>query len=392
MQHLGLGPTDLPQVLVPVLASFRQEFGEPAVVVRSPGRVNLIGEHTDYNHGFVLPAAVDRGIAMAVRARSDRRYVLHALDLDRRLEGDLMQLAPHPERWPNYLLGVLDQLQKAGHLPGGFELAYGGDLPIGAGMSSSAALECGLAFALNELFGLGLDRLTMAKLSQAAEHSFVGVKCGIMDQMASLMSQKDHVMMLDCHDLSFRFVPFRSQVKIFLCDTQVERALADSGYNQRRNQCEAGVALLQKYAPHVHSLRDVSLQLLDAHRAELDPIVYRRCRYVIEENLRVIAACAALEGEDLPAFGRLMNQSHQGLSKAYEVSCPELDVLAEAAAALPGVLGARMMGAGFGGCTINLVQAGQEEAFVQGMAPAFAKIGKTPKIHSCAPHGGTERL
>jgi galactokinase len=392
MQHLGLGPTDLPQVLVPVLASFRQEFGEPAVVVRSPGRVNLIGEHTDYNHGFVLPAAVDRGIAMAVRARSDRRYVLHALDLDRRLEGDLMQLAPHPERWPNYLLGVLDQLQKAGKSVGGFELVYGGDLPIGAGMSSSAALECGLAFALNELFDLGLDRLTMAKLSQAAEHSFVGVKCGIMDQMASLMSQKDHVMMLDCQDLSCRFVPFRSQVKIFLCDTQVERALAESGYNQRRSQCEAGVALLRKHAPDVQSLRDVSLELLEAHRAEFDPIIYRRCRYVIEENLRVIAACAALESEDLPAFGRLMNQSQQGLSKAYQVSCPELDLLAEAAAALPGVLGARMMGAGFGGCTINLVQAGQEEAFVQGMAPAFAKIGKTPKIHSCAPHGGTERL
>jgi galactokinase len=392
MQHLGLGPTDLPQVLVPVLASFRQEFGEPAVVVRSPGRVNLIGEHTDYNHGFVLPAAVDRGIVMAVRARSDRRYVLHALDLDRRLEGDLMQLAPHPERWPNYLLGVLDQLQKAGKSVGGFELVYGGDLPIGAGMSSSAALECGLAFALNELFDLGLDRLTMAKLSQAAEHSFVGVKCGIMDQMASLMSQKDHVMMLDCQDLSCRFVPFRSQVKIFLCDTQVERALAESGYNQRRSQCEAGVALLRKHAPDVQSLRDVSLELLEAHRAEFDPIIYRRCRYVIEENLRVIAACAALESEDLPAFGRLMNQSQQGLSKAYQVSCPELDLLAEAAAALPGVLGARMMGAGFGGCTINLVQAGQEEAFVQGMAPAFAKIGKTPKIHSCAPHGGTERL
>ena len=392
MQHLGLGPTDLPPFFVPVLASFRQDFGEPAVVVRSPGRVNLIGEHTDYNDGFVLPAAVDRGIAMAVRARSDRRYVLHALDLDRRLEGDLAQLAPHPERWPNYLLGVLDQLQKAGHPPGGFELAYGGDLPIGAGMSSSAALECGLAFALNELFDLGLDRLTMAKLSQAAEHSFVGVKCGIMDQMASLMSQKDHVMMLDCQDLSCRFVPFRSQVKIFLCDTQVERALAESGYNQRRSQCEAGVGLLRKYAPEVQSLRDVSLELLDAHRAEFDPIVYRRCRYVIEESLRVIAACAALESEDLPAFGRLMNQSHQGLSKAYQVSCPELDVLAEAAAVLPGVLGARMMGAGFGGCTINLVAAGQEQAFVQGMTPAFAKIGKPPKIHSCAPGCGTERL
>ncbi|MGA7740294.1 MAG: galactokinase [Polyangia bacterium] len=392
MQHLGLGLTDHVEFHVPVLASFRQQFGEPAVVVRSPGRVNLIGEHTDYNHGFVLPAAVDRGIALAVKARSDRRYVLHALDLGRRLEGDLGQLAPHPERWPNYLLGVLDQLQRAGHPLGGFELVYGGDLPIGAGMSSSAALECGFAFSLNELFGLGLDRLTMAKLSQAAEHNFVGVKCGIMDQMASLMSQKDHVMMLDCQNFTCRFVPFHRSVKIFLCDTQVERALADSGYNQRRSQCEAGVALLQEHAPNVQSLRDVSLDLLDAHRADFDPVVYRRCRYVIEENLRVIAGCEALEREDLPAFGRLMNASHQGLSKHYEVSCPELDVLAEAAAALPGVLGARMMGAGFGGCTINLVQAGQGRAFVEGMAPAFAKIGKTPKIHACAPHGGTERL
>ena len=380
------------EFLAPVLASFRRQFGEPAVVVRSPGRVNLIGEHTDYNHGFVLPAAVDRGIALALKPRSDRRYILHALDLDRRIAGDLGELAPHPERWPNYLLGVVDQLQRAGHRLGGFELVYGGDLPMGAGMSSSAALECGLAFALNELFGLVLDRLTMAKLSQAAEHTFVGVKCGIMDQMASLMSQKDHVMMLDCHDLSCRFVPFHYPAKIFLCDTQVERALAGSGYNQRRSQCEAGVALLQKYAPDVHSLRDVSLELLDAYRAEFDPVVYRRCRYVVEENLRVIAACGALDSGNLPAFGRLMNQSQHGLAKEYEVSCPELDVLAEAAAALPGVLGARMMGAGFGGCTINLVQAGQEEAFVRGMAPAFAKIGKTPKIHGCAPHCGTERM
>ena len=392
MQRPGLRPTDHMDFHVPVLASFRRQFGEPAVLVRSPGRVNLIGEHTDYNQGFVLPAAVDRGIAMAIRPRSDRRYVLHALDLNRRLEGDLRKLAPHPERWPNYLLGVLDQLQKSEHPVGGFELVYGGDLPMGAGMSSSAALECGLVFSLNELFGLGLDRLTMAKLSQAAEHSFVGVKCGIMDQMASLMSRKDHVMMLDCQDLSCRFVPFHSPVKIFLCDTQVERALAESGYNQRRSQCEAGVALLQKYAPNVRSLRDVRLELLDAHRAECEPVIYRRCRYVIEENLRVIAACEALQRDDLKVFGQLMNQSHQGLSKAYEVSCPELDVLAEAAAALPGVLGARMMGAGFGGCTVNLVAVGREEAFVDGMAPAFAKIGKAPKIHACAPHCGTERL
>lgn len=375
----------------PVLAAFRERFGDPAILVRSPGRVNLIGEHTDYNQGFVLPAAVDRGVTMALRPRTDRRYVLHALDLGKRLEGDLGELTPHAERWPNYLLGVLDQLQKAGHSIGGFNLVYGGDLPIGAGMSSSAALECGLAFALNEMFELGLDRLTLAKLSQAAEHTFVGVKCGIMDQMASLMSRKDHLMLLDCKDFSCRFVPFQSPVKIFLCDTQVERALAESGYNERRGQCEAAVALLRKRVPGIQSLRDVSLELLDAHRAEFEPVVYRRSRYVIMENLRVLAACQALEREDLEAFGHLMNQSHAGLSQVYEVSCPELDVLAEAAAALPGVLGARMMGAGFGGCTINLVEADAEETFISGMSPAFAKIGKKPMIHGCAPKGGTER-
>jgi len=375
----------------PVLAAFRERFGDPAILVRSPGRVNLIGEHTDYNQGFVLPAAVDRGVTMALRPRTDHRYVLHALDLNKRLEGNLGELTPHAERWPNYLLGVLDQLQKAGQSIGGFDLVYGGDLPIGAGMSSSAALECGLAFALNEMFELGLDRLTLAKLSQAAEHTFVGVKCGIMDQMASLMSRKDHLMLLDCKDFSCRFVPFQSPVKIFLCDTQVERALAESGYNERRGQCETAVAVLRKHVPGIESLRDVSLELLDAHRAEFEPVVYRRSRYVIMENLRVLAACQALERGDLEAFGHLMNQSHEGLSQVYEVSCPELDVLAEAAAALPGVLGARMMGAGFGGCTINLVKAGAEESFISGMGPAFAKIGKKPMIHGCAPKGGTER-
>jgi galactokinase len=353
--------------------------------------VNLIGEHTDYNQGFVLPAAVDRGVTMALKPRSDRRYALYALDLDRQLEGELSELSPHAERWPNYLLGVLDQLQKAGCALGGFEIVYGGDLPIGAGMSSSAALECGLAFALNEMFELRLDRLTLAKLSQAAEHTFVGVHCGIMDQMASLMSRKDHLMMLDCQDLSCRFVPFESPVKIFLCDTQVGRALAESGYNERRGQCEAAAALLRKYKPSIQSLRDVSLDLLDAHCAEFEPVVYRRGRYVIQENNRVLAAYRALERKDLKAFGDLMNQSHDGLSRAYEVSCRELDVLAEAAMILPGVLGARMMGAGFGGCTINLVEAGAENAFIEGMAPAFEKIGKSPKIHGCAPACGTQR-
>jgi len=381
----------MPPIPDPVLTAFQAAFGQPAVVIRSPGRVNLIGEHTDYNQGFVLPAAVDRGVTLALKPRLDRRYRFKALDLDQELEGDLASLSPHAQRWPNYLLGVLDQLQKAGHALGGFELVYGGDLPIGAGMSSSAALECGLAFGLNELFELGLDRVTLAKLAQAAEHTFVGVKCGIMDQMASLLSRGGHLMKMDCRDLSIEFIPFRHAVKIFLCDTQVERALAESGYNERRGQCEGAVALLQKYEPAIASLRDVSLELLDAHRGEFEPVVYRRCRYVIEENARVLQACEALESGDLKGFGHLLNLSHEGLSKGYEVSCPELDHLAEAAQALPGVLGARMMGAGFGGCTINLVEAVAEEAFLKGMAKAYEGLGREPRIHACAPAGGTER-
>lgn len=374
----------------PVPAAFQAAFGTPDLVLRSPGRVNLIGEHTDYNDGFVLPAAVNRGVTMALKARKDRRFVLHALDLDKQLEGDLDALKPAEERWPNYLLGVLDQFSQRGLKIGGFELTYGGDLPIGGGMSSSAALECGIAFGLNELYHLGLDRSELARVAQSAEHTYVGVKCGIMDQMASLQSRKDHLMRMDCRDLSIEFVPFRGDVKIFLCDTQVERALAESGYNERRAMCEAGVALLQKYAPAITSLRDVSLDLLDAHKAEFEPVVYQRCRYVIQENQRVLDACQALEQGDLKAFGHYMNQSHEGLSKVYEVSCPELDVLAEAAQAIPGVLGSRMMGAGFGGCTINLVEAKAEAGFLEGMKPAFARIGKKPRIHGCAPSAGTE--
>jgi len=374
----------------PVIVAFQESFGEPALVLRSPGRVNLIGEHTDYNEGFVLPAAVDRGVTMALKPRSDRRFMLQALDLEKRFEGDLDDLKPAPERWPNYLLGVLDQLLKRGCKLRGFELTYGGDLPMGAGMSSSAALECGLAFGLNELCGLGLDRSELARIAQAAEHTYVGVKCGIMDQMASLQSQQDHLMLLDCRDLSIRYVPFKGDVKIFLCDTQVERALAESGYNERRAMCEVGVALLQRYAPSIQSLRDVSLALLEAHKAEFEPVTYQRCRYVVQENQRVLDACQALERGDLAVFGRYMNESHEGLSKVYEVSCPELDVLADAAQAIPGVLGSRMMGAGFGGCTINLVEVSAEQAFLEGMKPAFAKIGKEPRIHGCALSAGTE--
>ncbi len=374
-----------------MLAAFRKRFGEPSVVVRSPGRVNLIGEHTDYNQGFVLPAAVDRGITLAMAPAAGRRCVLSSLDMRDEVEADLDDLSPRTCRWPNYLLGVVDQLQKAGYPLAGFALAFGGDLPIGAGMSSSAAVECGIAYGLNELFDLRIERAKLAVLAQAAEHAFVGLQCGIMDQMASLMSRSGHLMLLDCQDLSLRFIPFDAQVKLFLCDSQVDRALADSGYNERRSQCEAAVALLQREIPAIRSLRQVSLDLLEEYRVDMDPVVYRRSRYVIEENARVLAACDALHRRDLAAFGQLLARSHEGLSKDYEVSCPELDVLARTAMTLPGVLGARMMGAGFGGCTINVVEPDCEDSFLRGMAGAFAQIGKHTRIHACAPCAGTAR-
>ena len=375
-----------------VRAACQSEFGAPAVLVRSPGRVNLIGEHTDYNEGFVLPAAVEMAIALAFRPRDDRRILIRSLDLDRRFDIDMPDLAPSPEGWPNYPLGVVDALRREGRDAGGFELVYGGDIPIGAGMSSSAALTCGVAFGLDALFGLGVERIAMARIAQSAEHNFAGVRCGLMDQMANLMGRRGQLLRLDCRDLSYRHVPFPDSARIYVCDTRVQRTLAASGYNERRGSCEAGVAKLRESAPEIASLRDVTMEMLEAHREQLDPIVYRRCRYVIEENLRVEAACGALARGDIQEFGASMKASHEGLARLYEVSCPELDLLVEAAAATPGVLGARMMGAGFGGCTINVIEAGEERAFLASMERAYARLGVEPAVWLCGIADGTERI
>jgi galactokinase len=378
--------------LVPAIAEkFRRRFpGKPLLVV-SPGRVNLIGEHTDYNEGFVLPGATDKAVVFAVAPRGDGTCHFVSRDLDQEFRCELDALHRSPLRWPDYLQGVIDQFLKAGHRIGGLNCVFGGDIPIGAGMSSSAAIEGGLAFALDALFGLKLDGLTLVKLAQKAEHEFVGVRCGIMDQFINIHGRAKSVLKLDCRSLEYEHYPFeRDDLRIVISDTLVRRELASSEYNVRRGQCEAGVNALKVHDPSIRSLRDVTLDLLREHRAELDPLVFRRCEYVVRENTRVGDACAALARNDLAVFGGLMNLSHAGLRDDYDVSSPELNALVEAARRVPGVLGARMMGAGFGGCTISLVEAGAVPEFEARVVRDYeAETGKAPKIHVIRIERGT---
>jgi galactokinase len=373
---------------------FYQLFGESPVLVRSPGRVNLIGEHTDYNEGFVLPAAVDKAIYFAISPRSDNLCVLHAVDLRDSYQFRLGTLKKTVKRWPDYLLGVVDQLQQKGYLFKGFNCVFGGDIPIGAGMSSSAALEAGLAYALNDLFQLNIDSMTLVKLAQKAENEFVGVQCGIMDQLINIYGQDNQVLRLDCRSLEYEYYPFESdRIKIVLCDTQVQRELGSSEYNNRRAQCEQGIKILQKNNLAVKNLRDVSLSMLREYKKQIDPVVYRRCKYVIEENERVLAACENLVGGNFKEFGQKMYQSHQGLQQEYEVSCRELDLLVEAASQHKGVIGARMMGAGFGGCTINLVWKEQLESFEEKMEKTYQdKLKKKSTLYITEITAGTAIL
>ncbi len=334
---------------------FRALFGEEPIIVRAPGRINLIGEHTDYNQGFVLPAAIDRDVHICISKRSDNLVKLYAVQYNEGYEITLNDMKPVKGHWSGYILGVADQLLKKGCSLGGFNVLVDGNVPLGAGMSSSAALECASAFALNELFQLQISRLEMAFIAQAAEHEFVGVKCGIMDQFASLFGKKDHVIKLDCRSLEYEYLPLQlGEYRIVLLDTHVKHNLASSEYNKRREECEAGVATIKKYNPGVSSLRDVELPVL--YTCVKDPVIRQRCEFVIKENLRVLAACEDLRKGDIRAFGMNMFATHDGLSREYEVSCDESDFLVNSLRDHPGVAGARMMGGGFGGCTINLLK------------------------------------
>jgi galactokinase len=357
-----------------VKSRYQQLFQDEPLVVRSPGRVNIIGEHTDYNEGFVLPAAIDKAAYVAIGRRSDTNIRLFAEELDETFETSLSALAPSDKGWPNYVLGVADQFLKSGHQIGGFNLVLSADVPIGAGLSSSAAIECATGFALNELFQTAISRLELVKMAQRAEHLFAGVRVGIMDMFASAFGKKDHVIKLDCRSLDYEYVPLKMEgIKIVLFNSNVEHSLASSEYNTRRQQCEAGVALIKKHHPEVNSLRDATMEMLHKYVEPVDTLIYKRCKYVVEEKERLLQGCEDLRHGDIRALGQKMYQTHEGLSKEYEVSCKELDFLVDQVRGNEAVLGARMMGGGFGGCTINLVREDAINNLVQNVTAAYSQ-------------------
>ena len=355
-----------------VFACFEATFGYQGRLYAAPGRINLIGEHTDYNMGWVLPGAIDKQFYVAIAANGSRECRVCTAQDGHIEKFDMQSDCPPEAHWLRYIYGEARELM--GEQARGFDLVVGSDIPVGAGISSSAAFTSSLGLALNDVFELGYSRMQLAKAGQLCEHHYAGVSCGIMDPFASLFGKKGYVMQLDCRSLEYVYRPFAPQgLGLVLLDTRVKHSLAAGAYNERRRDCETGVACLQKVYPQIQSLRDVSLEQLDAEEGLLNPRIYRRCRYVIEENARVVAACAALDRGDYAHLGSLMLASHEGLSKAYEVSCVELDFLQELAAAWPGVLGSRMMGGGFGGCTLNLLQEDAVDGFVAAAHTAYEK-------------------
>ena len=377
-----------------VKLKFVQEFKVEPILVRSPGRVNLIGEHTDYNNGFVLPAAIDLAIYMALSKREDTKCKIFALDLNDHFEFDLGELKKSDKIWPNYLMGVIEQLQKKEYNFKGFNCVFGGTIPIGAGLSSSAALESGLIYSLNQIYDLGIGKIDMVKMAQKAENEFVGVNCGIMDQFINIFGKEGNVLQIDCRTLEYKYFPFVfNDVSVVLFDTKVSHSLASSEYNQRRKECSEGVAVINKDNPGIESLRDVTIEMLNSYENKLDPVVFRRCKYAVEENNRLLNACQSLIEKDLKAFGDYMYQTHQGLSKDYEVSCPELDFLVEQSKQFSSIYGARMMGGGFGGCTINLVENNSIDSIVKKISQSYKeKFGKEPGVYITHISNGTELI
>ncbi len=377
-------------------AAFHEAFDRaPAFFVQAPGRVNLLGEHTDYNDGFVLPIAIGRAMRMAVAPAGSSQVRLVSLDFGQQSAFDLMQpITRDPAApWSDYVRGVAAVLLAAGETLGGLDAVLAGDVPIGAGLSSSAALEVAAARAFQAVSALDLDDVALARLCQRAENEFVGMNCGIMDQFISLLGQRDHALLIDCRSLAYRRVPLPTDVRVVVLDTGVRRELVSSAYNERRAQCQEGVLRLRERLPHVQALRDVTPADLERYGAELPPLVFRRCRHVVHENQRVLDGVAALERGDVAAFGAAMNASHVSLRDDYQVSCPELDVLVEAAWAQPGCLGARMTGAGFGGCTVNLVRTDAVDALVPAVQTAYrAQTGREAAALVCqAANGATVR-
>lgn len=340
-----------------VKLKFIELFHASPLIIQSPGRINLIGEHTDYNNGFVMPAAIDKGIQFAMAPSKDKVSIIYSIKYDQFLRIDRLKLDKiSTPAWGNYFLGILYQFKSRGMDVKPFNCVFGGDLPTGAGLSSSAAIECGFAFGLNELNSLNLDKFEMILIAQWAEHNYVGVKCGVMDQFTSMLGRQGQVILLDCQWLSYIYHPLDlKDYHLVLCNSNVKHSLASSEYNTRRMECEEGVRILKQNHPSVKSLRDVSLEMLEINKALLPRNIFSRCQYVVLENERVTRGGEDIKAGRLVAFGRKMFETHEGLSLLYNVSCPELDFLVTTAGRCHGVIGSRMMGGGFGGCTLNIV-------------------------------------
>jgi galactokinase len=373
---------------------FFQIFEKQPILVSSPGRINLIGEHTDYNEGFVMPAAIDKKMVVAIAANQSRQGRIFSMDFQEEFAFDLDSFAPKKGHWATYIMGVVSQFQQAGYDVQGFDMVFGGDIPVGAGLSSSAALECGAAFAISELFDFKIPKRALIHYAQKAEHVFAGVQCGIMDQFASVMGKKNHVIRLDCRDLSYEYFPLNLGIyQILLIDTQVKHSLSDSSYNRRRHECEEVVLVAQHYNIGVKSLRDLRLKDLEAIRAYLDQEVFWRGEYVVEENSRVLEASNALKEGNLKKVGELMYASHEGLSKKYNVSCKELDFLVDLTKPMQEIIGSRMMGGGFGGCTINIVEKEKIDSLKRIISLAYnSEFGIKPQFYEVSLEDGTDNL
>ncbi len=335
------------------------------IIAEASGRINIIGEHTDYNDGFVLPASIDKRMTVKIKRNGTASQAsIMAANLGESFAFDLQNYSPTQNGWYNYVMGVVNELQKLGGSITGFNAEFNGTVPIGSGMSSSASLECAFALALNELFDLGFDKWQLIKASQMAEHNFVGIKCGIMDQFASVMGKKDQVMLLDCGSLEFQYFPLElDKYQLLLLNTNVSHSLASSEYNTRRAECEEGVELLKKKHPFITNLRDISLEQITGNIDKMPGHIFRRCHHVVSENQRVLDATQALLNKNYKDLGKLMYQSHLSLQNDYKVSCTELDFLVKQTLDKDYIIGARMMGGGFGGCTINIVEKNKVNEF-----------------------------
>jgi galactokinase len=369
---------------------FTSMFGRRPAIFSAPGRVNLIGEHTDYNDGFVMPSAIGMRTGVAISRGSEAKLRIHSQDFTQSFDFDFDNLPQQATgAWCDYVLGIAVALQHKGLAPQGANLFIQSDIPIGAGLSSSAAIEVASALALLSLNNTGLPLEEVARLCQRTENTFIGARVGIMDQFVSCLGKAGHVLLLDCRSLDFEFIPIPDTVKLVICNTMVKHQHAGGEYNRRREECEEGVRILSKWYPGIRALRDISIDQLVQHSQDIPPTIYKRCGHVVEENRRVRAAAACLRAGDLNGFGQLMRESHRSLRDLYEVSCRELDIMAEVAEGIPGYFGGRMTGGGFGGCTLNLVASKNATAFAEKISSRYQQaVGIKPAVYICSADDG----